>query len=112
MANRALENPQKAGALTAEVAGTDEVDGLLHSAALRLANAEIDTLSLESRFDLASIAGWQAIGPRPATRSFRSSRTRSALQTSSGASSTTRTANETRLSTTVSSTLIVRLWRR
>lgn len=49
----ALENLVKVGKLKTELADQTEIDGLLRSARVRLADAGVTTLSLESRFDLA-----------------------------------------------------------
>jgi len=48
-----LDNLVKVGQLKAEAAEQAEVDGLIHSGSVRLDDAQLDRLSLESRFDLA-----------------------------------------------------------
>lgn len=48
-----LDNLVRIGQLKRERPDTDEVRGLLHSGSVRLADAENESLSLESRFDLA-----------------------------------------------------------
>lgn len=53
MANEYLENLVKGNLLKVEAPSADEVSGLIHSGAARLADAKKDDLSLESRFDLA-----------------------------------------------------------
>ena len=53
MAKSALENLARAGQLKTEPGARTELDGLLHSGKVRLADAANLTLSLESRFDLA-----------------------------------------------------------
>ena len=53
MAKTALENLARTGQLKTEPAARTELDGLVHSGKVRLADAANLTLSLESRFDLA-----------------------------------------------------------
>jgi hypothetical protein len=48
-----LENLVKVGQLKVESGAQGEIDGLINSAKPRLKDAAIETLSLESRFDLA-----------------------------------------------------------
>ena len=48
-----LDNLVKVGQLKAEAPAQAEVDGLIHSGSVRLDDAQLDRLSLESRFDLA-----------------------------------------------------------
>ncbi len=48
-----LENLVTTGQLTAEAPVQAEIDGLVHSGSVRLADARNTSLSLESRFDLA-----------------------------------------------------------
>ncbi|MEO7030778.1 MAG: hypothetical protein ABI351_14475 [Herbaspirillum sp.] len=48
-----LENLVKTGGLKAEPPSRSEFDGLLRSARVRLADAHLENLSMESRFDLA-----------------------------------------------------------
>ncbi len=49
----ALDNLVTIGKLKAEAPAQAELDGLLHSGSVRLADAENTTISIESRFDLA-----------------------------------------------------------
>ena len=53
MTSRELENLAKTGKLKAEPGDQLEFEGLLQSARVRLADARIETLAIESRFDLA-----------------------------------------------------------
>ena len=53
MANDKLENLARIGQLKAELATAEEVAGLLRSGTVRLKDAKSQTLSKESRFDLA-----------------------------------------------------------
>jgi uncharacterized protein (UPF0332 family) len=53
MTSRELENLAKTGKLKVEAGDQQEFDGLLRSARTRLADAKIESLSIESRFDLA-----------------------------------------------------------
>lgn len=53
MSNQKLENLANMGSLQHEEPTQYEMDGLLGSGAKRLRDAQIETLSLESRFDLA-----------------------------------------------------------
>jgi len=53
MTSRELENLAKTGKLRVEAGDQQEFDGLLRSARTRLADAKIESLSIESRFDLA-----------------------------------------------------------
>jgi hypothetical protein len=53
MANDKLENLVRIGQLKAEPASEEEIAGLLRSGTLRLADAKNESLSQESRFDLA-----------------------------------------------------------
>lgn len=53
MANDKLENLVRIGQLKAEPASEDEIAGLLHSGTVRLTDAKNESLSKESRFDLA-----------------------------------------------------------
>ena len=48
-----LDNLVKIGKLKAEPPAQAELDGLIHSGTVRLADAENDKLNFESRFDLA-----------------------------------------------------------
>jgi hypothetical protein len=51
--SRKLDNLVKIGQLKTEPGSQSEFDGLLHSAKARLIDARNETLSIESRFDLA-----------------------------------------------------------
>jgi hypothetical protein len=51
--SRQLDNLVKIGQLKAEPGSQSEFDGLVHSAKARLTDARNETLSVESRFDLA-----------------------------------------------------------
>lgn len=53
MSKAALGNLTRTGQLKAEPAAQAELDGLVHSGKVRLADARNLTLNLESRFDLA-----------------------------------------------------------
>jgi len=53
MTSRELEYLAKTGKLKVEAGDQQEFDGLLRSARTRLADAKIESLSIESRFDLA-----------------------------------------------------------
>ena len=53
MTSRELENLEKTGRLHREPGDQQEFDGLLRSARARLADARIESLAIESRFDLA-----------------------------------------------------------
>jgi hypothetical protein len=53
MSSRELENLSKTSRLKKEPGNQREFDGLLRSAKTRLADAKIESLALESRFDLA-----------------------------------------------------------
>jgi len=53
MNQSSLDNLVRIGQLKREEADPDEIRGLLHSGGVRLADAETESLSLESRFDLA-----------------------------------------------------------
>ena len=53
MANEYLDNLAARDMLKVEAPSTDEVSGLVRSGAARLEDAKNDSLSLESRFDLA-----------------------------------------------------------
>jgi hypothetical protein len=53
MTSRELENLISIGKLKAEPADQTEFDGLVRSAGVRLADTGIESLSMESRFDLA-----------------------------------------------------------
>lgn len=53
MTSRELENLAKTGKLKVEAGDQQEFDGLLRSARSRLADAKIESLAIESRFDLA-----------------------------------------------------------
>ena len=53
MTSRNLDNLVKAGKLKVEPGSQPEFDGLLRSARARLIDARNETLSIESRFDLA-----------------------------------------------------------
>ncbi|MFC1657067.1 hypothetical protein ACFL2P_00640 [Candidatus Moduliflexota bacterium] len=53
MTSKELENLAKTGKLKVEPGDRQEFDGLLRSAHARLADAKIESLSIESRFDLA-----------------------------------------------------------
>lgn len=48
-----LDNLVKVGLLAHEPADSDEVESLIESGAIRLSDAQVQQLSLESRFDLA-----------------------------------------------------------
>ena len=53
MTSRELEYLAKTGKLKVEAGDQQEFDGLVRSARTRLADAKIESLSIESRFDLA-----------------------------------------------------------
>lgn len=53
MTSQKLDNLVKTGNLKAEQGSQSEFDGLLHSGRARLIDARNETLSIESRFDLA-----------------------------------------------------------
>ena len=53
MTSSRLDNLVKTGQLKPESPGRTEFDGLVKSGSVRIADAENETLSLESRFDLA-----------------------------------------------------------
>lgn len=53
MSSANLDNLVKSGQLKHEAANRSEIDGLVHSARVRLSDAEKTVLSQESRFDLA-----------------------------------------------------------
>lgn len=53
MANENLENLVKTGSLKSEAPARDEIAGLISSGLAKLTDAKNDTLSMESRFDLA-----------------------------------------------------------
>ena len=53
MAHDKLENLVKIGKLKTEPASAEEIEGLLRSGTVRLADAKNENLSRESRFDLA-----------------------------------------------------------
>jgi hypothetical protein len=53
MTSKELENLAKTGKLKVEPGDQQEFAGLLRSARARLTDAKIETLSIESRFDLA-----------------------------------------------------------
>lgn len=53
MTSKELENLAKTGKLKVEPGDQLEFEGLLQSARVRLADARIETLAIESRFDLA-----------------------------------------------------------
>ena len=53
MAHDNLENLVKIGKLKTEPASAEEIEGLLRSGTVRLADAKNENLSRESRFDLA-----------------------------------------------------------
>ena len=75
MANESLDNLAARGLLKPEASTADEIRGLIHSGAARLADAKNADLSLESRFDLAynaahafSLAGLRIAGYRANNR--------------------------------------------
>ena len=75
MANEHLDNLAARGLLKPEASAADEIRGLIHSGAARLADAKNADLSLESRFDLAynaahalSLAGLRIAGYRANNR--------------------------------------------
>ena len=75
MANERLDNLAARDLLKPEAPTTDEVSGLMRSGAARLADAKNESLSLESRFDLAynaahalSLAGLRLAGYRSRNR--------------------------------------------
>ena len=75
MASEHLDNLAARGLLKAEAPTADEVSGLIRSGAARLADAKNESLSLESRFDLAynaahalSLAGLRIAGYRSTNR--------------------------------------------
>jgi hypothetical protein len=51
--SKELENLAKTGKIRAETGDRRELDGLLKSARARLSDANVEALSIESRFDLA-----------------------------------------------------------
>ena len=53
MSSKPLDNLVKIGQLKAESPTANELKGLLHAARLKLQDAQIESLSLESRFELA-----------------------------------------------------------
>jgi hypothetical protein len=53
MTSKELENLAKTDKLKVEAGDQQEFDGLLRSARARLADAKIESLAIESRFDLA-----------------------------------------------------------
>ena len=53
MSSTPLDNLVRAGTLKTEPPAQAELDGLIRSGAVRLADTDIEGLSLESRFDLA-----------------------------------------------------------
>jgi hypothetical protein len=53
MPQQQLDNLVRIGKLKAEASSTSEIDGLLRSGKARLKDAELDALSIDSRFDLA-----------------------------------------------------------
>ena len=69
MAHRELDNLVQIGQLKAEPPAESELAGLIRSGLVRLTDAELEGLSLENRFDLASNAthsqpyGGSATGP-------------------------------------------------
>jgi hypothetical protein len=70
-----LDNLVKVGTLKREPPRADELDGLRRSGEARLADAQKQTLALESRFDLAynaahalALAALRRLGYRPANR--------------------------------------------
>jgi hypothetical protein len=72
MTSSELDRLVAVGSLSREPAAEGEVAGLLHSGEARLADAAIQTLALESRFDLAynaahslTLAGLRRLGYRP-----------------------------------------------
>lgn len=75
MANEKLENLVKIRQLKVEPASKEEIAGLLRSGAVRLADAKTESLSKESRFDLAynaahalSLAALRGAGYRSESR--------------------------------------------
>lgn len=75
MANEKLENLVKIRQLKVEPASKEEIAGLLRSGAVRLADAKTESLSNESRFDLAynaahalSLAALRGAGYRSESR--------------------------------------------
>ena len=75
MANEKLENLVKIRKLKVEPASKEEIAGLLRSGAVRLADAKTESLSNESRFDLAynaahalSLAALRGAGYRSESR--------------------------------------------
>ena len=75
MANEKLDNLVKIGKLKAEDSTDEEVNGLIRSGLVRLADAKNKTLNIESRFDLAynaahalSLAALRLIGYRSENR--------------------------------------------
>lgn len=75
MANEKLENLVKIRQLKVEPATKEEIAGLLRSGAVRLADAKTESLSRESRFDLAynaahalSLAALRGAGYRSESR--------------------------------------------
>jgi len=53
MTSKALDNLLRVGKLKSEPADPEEVAGLVHSGSVRLRDAGLESLSMESRFDLA-----------------------------------------------------------
>lgn len=75
MSNDKLDNLVKIGKLKPERATADEIAGLIRSGEARLADAKNETLSIESRFDLAynaahalALAALRAAGYRSENR--------------------------------------------
>lgn len=75
MSNDKLDNLVKIGKLKPERATADEIAGLIRSGEARLADAKFETLSIESRFDLAynaahalALAALRAAGYRSENR--------------------------------------------
>lgn len=75
MSNDKLDNLVRIGKLKAERATADEIAGLIRSGSARLADAKNETLSIESRFDLAynaahalALAALRAAGYRSENR--------------------------------------------
>ena len=73
--NEQLENLVRIGQLKIEPSSAEEIEGLVHSGVVRLADAKNESLSLESRFDLAynaafalSLAALRHAGYRSETR--------------------------------------------
>src|SRR3981081_3216350 len=122
MGSPQLENLVRIRQLKEEAPSRAEVDGLIRSGNVRLTDPQIQTLSLDSRFDLAynaahafSLAALRWHGFRSENRFtvFHSaSNTRKSYHQHNGAYSIMRTASETSQNTRATWTLIKASWKR